>query len=113
MQSDFWQIVPQRAFDWELQADERVVIFVPKFRHPVLQRYLLPLLKKPLFRIQLDALGSMFWTLTDGSRTLEEIKLLMHSKFGEQLEPVDERFGKFVRQLYAANLIKFYNSHNQ
>lgn len=112
MDSHFWKNIPQRTAEWELEAEGRVVVLVPKFRHPLLQRWVLPLLAKPVFRIHLDATGSVFWQLCDGTRTLEEIKTLMQQNLGEQLEPIEERFSTFVHQLQKGNLIHFCNSHN-
>lgn len=107
MQRIVWEQKPQRTVQWETLNDETIVVLVPKFKSALLQRWILPILAKPYFRVKLDHIGSMFWKLSDGSRTLGEIRDEMKTTFGERIEPVDERLGRFVYQLYKGGLITF------
>mgnify|MGYP000916606734 CR=1 FL=1 len=106
MSSEFWHQKPARGIDWELE-NEKVILLVPKFRHRILQRWLVPHLAKPNFRVQLDAVGSAFWKWCDGTKTLEEIKIEMKNQFGEQIEPIDDRLSRFVCQLADSKFLKF------
>ncbi len=107
MNTEFWNQKPQRAADWELTPDRMVIVLLPKFKSQLLKRWLLPLLSHQHFRIKLDKIGSSFWMLCDGNHTLGEIKLELKNTFYEKIEPIDQRIGKFVDQLYKWQLIKF------
>ena len=62
-------------------------------------RWLVPMLAKPTIRVKLDPLGSYFWICCDGSTTVAVIGERMAGKFGETVEPLYDRIGKFVQTL--------------
>ena len=76
-----------------------MILLVPKFRSGFLQRYLVPNLKKPHFRIKLDEHGSFIWDFCDGNTTVGDISDKLKEKYGEAFDPKYERIGKFVNQL--------------
>ncbi|MBM2846267.1 MAG: hypothetical protein HW407_1579 [Bacteroidetes bacterium] len=92
------QLRPTRNLQWETM-DEGVVLLIPKFRNRLLVRWLVPMLAKPTIRVKLDPLGSYFWICCDGSTTVAVIGERMAGKFGETVEPLYDRIGKFVRML--------------
>jgi hypothetical protein len=100
---------PLRNVPSETAEDERVILIYPKFRSAFLQKYLLPWLAKPDFRIRLDAYGSFIWQRCDGKTDVAKIAEEMLAKFGSPVEPVYERIGLFLRRLESDQFIKFTN----
>ncbi len=98
---------PQRLLDWEENADGKVVVLKPKFQNPVLQRYVLPRLRNPTYRIHLDEIGSFVWKRCDGGHTVGQILDEMRKEFGEQVEPALERLSLFLSQLFRGKFIRY------
>jgi hypothetical protein len=84
---------------WEQTDDGRVIILQPKFSNKWLAAWLMPRMRRPYFRIQLDEFGSRAWLECNGQRTVREIADSLHAKFGAQIEPVYERLGRFINKL--------------
>ena len=76
---NIFDLKPARSFGFETR-DDRAVVLVPKFRSRPLTRWLLPLLSKPNFRVQLDADGSFVWTQCDGATTVLQIAERLHAR---------------------------------
>lgn len=87
-----------RNLKWEMK-DDHVVLLVPKFKNRILVRWLVPMLAKPVIRVTLDPLGSFFWNSCDGNTTVAEIGERMAERFGESVEPLYDRIGKFIGTL--------------
>ncbi len=49
--------------------------------------------------IDLDRYGSFVWMKTDGVRTAGEIAELLRSEFGEEIEPLYQRFVQYMKIL--------------
>ncbi|MCR4440146.1 MAG: PqqD family protein [bacterium] len=99
------ELIPVGLVEWQ-EEDGRVLLLRPRFSSGLLQKYLLPKLRPPHFRIHLDAHGSAAWKLCDGSRTLAEVGAALREQFGQQIEPVQERLALFVSQLCRHRLLK-------
>lgn len=95
---------PRRTREWE-EVDGRVVVLMPKFRHPLLARWLLPMLRSQNFRIKLDGLGSAVWKRCDGETSVALIAEQVRAEFGEAAEPVHDRIGTFLRKLEHGELV--------
>ena len=93
------ELKPVRNLNWETLDDQRVALLIPKFRNRLAVKWLLPVLSKPQIRLKLDAYGSFVWSRCDGRTSVEEIGEAMSEKFGEALDPLYERIGKFLRKL--------------
>jgi hypothetical protein len=78
---------------------------VPKFRSRPLTRWLLPLLSKPNFRVQLDADGSFVWTQCDGATTVLQIAERLHARLGGDCAAVRDRVARFVEKLARDRLV--------
>ena len=100
-------LIPVRNIKWETSEDGNVVLLRPKYRHAFLARILLPLMKKPHFKIKLDDIGSYFWQNCDGSRTVKEIADLQEQKFGEEVKPLYDRISTFLQTLQRNRFIIF------
>ncbi len=99
------ELRPKRNVPWELKEDGRAVLLVPRFRHPWLRSWLVPLLARPDFRVQLDPLGTSFWKHCDGATPVSEIARRMAGEFGCAAESLWERIGRFVARLQRDDLV--------
>ncbi|MEE9390229.1 MAG: PqqD family protein [Candidatus Aminicenantaceae bacterium] len=62
-------------------------------------RHLLPRLKNPKYKINLDDFGSFLWELCDGTTTVQELSECMKDKFGDKIEPLYDRLALFLQSL--------------
>lgn len=105
-QENLLDYIPKHKVNWEKNNDERIVLLVPKFQKPVLVKYVLPRLKHPNMRVTLDDFGSFVWKHIDGVKTVHQIGAALYDHFGENVEPVFERLGMFIRQLNRMNCLE-------
>jgi len=96
---------PTKCYRWEETEDGRVVILAPKFRHRLLVKYLMPMLRSQDFKVSLDDYGSFVWKACDGNATVLEISERLRERYGEKVEPVYERVGLFIRQLWKQGFV--------
>lgn len=100
-------VSPVRAAEWS-EVGGRVVVELPPARRSWLQaplERLGVLLTAP--RIRLDDRGSFVWKRLDGSQTVAELAVQLRARFGEAVEPAEERLGELVRQLRRARLVAY------
>lgn len=57
--------------------------------------------------IDLDEMGSFIFPLIDGQRTVGDIALLVHEKFGEKADPLYERLAKYMQILRNNGFIRY------
>ena len=90
---------PVRLADWEEKGD-RVVLIRPAPSSRGLRRVLdaVTAWMSP-HRVRLDDVGSTGWRLLDGTRTAGEVMVVLRERFGEAVEPAEDRLGAFVRML--------------
>ena len=50
-------------------------------------------------RVRLDDVGSFSWKRFDGATTVGEVCGALRERFGESVEPAEERLGRFVQSL--------------
>jgi len=109
-QTDWTLLIPKRTMDWETDpATNFVIIKKPKFKNPIIVKYLLPRLKRPDYSVKLDEVGSFVWNIIDGKLSFGEISKKMSKEFGESIEPVNDRLGQFINSLRQYNFITFKN----
>ncbi len=101
------EVAPARSARWE-EVDGRVVVERPAVagRGPkaLLERLLRALSAR---RIRLDETGSFVWRQLDGRRTVAEIAERMRERFGDRVEPAEERLGRLIRLLRQENLVVY------
>lgn len=108
--TDWTKLIPQRTINWEINPETKfVVIKKPKFKNPILKKYLLPRLKTPDYSVKLDEVGTFVWQNIDGQRTFGEIAAKMREELGESVEPVEDRLGQFINSLRKYEFITFSN----
>ena len=92
--------IPHRNVSWQLNSENNQVILLrPKFSNRLLVRYLLPWLKDPNYRINLDAIGTKVWECIDGKRNVREIGQILKDDMGVNVDPVYERLSQFILSL--------------
>ena len=96
---------PVRAQRFETADDGRVTVLVPRFQHPLLARYVLPLFARRTIRVRLDELGSFVWALCDGATTVEALTELVRERFGGDADEARTRTAQFVRTLVKGDLV--------
>jgi len=102
-------LVPIPIIGHEVDDKGIVTLLAPRFKSRILRRCLLPRLKRPFFRIELDDIGSSLWLLCDGERNVKEIARIMRERFDERIEPCYERMGLFFQQLEGARFLTYTN----
>ncbi len=110
--ANLYEIIPERRFDFEINDSNLVTILVPKFKNKFLVEHLMPRLKYPFFKIKLDEIGSAVWLEIDGVKTVGEIAIMLEERFGEKIQPIEERLGKFFTLLKMHEFITFKNKEN-
>jgi len=101
------ELVPVHAAEFE-EKDGHIVVIRPRpatsgFRG-IVDRLLHELSAR---RIRLDEFGSFVWRYIDGQRTASEIASLMRSRFGDAVEPAEERVGKLVQVMYREDFVNY------
>lgn len=99
------ELTPTRNVQWEAAENQMVVLLIPKFKNRFTVKYFEPFLSKKHFRLKLDTFGSFVWNQLDGNATVMEISDKMKAHFGESVEPVYERVGKFIHMLQREKFI--------
>lgn len=108
--ANLWDLTPKRNAEWETTDEGKVVVLVPKFRNPLLVKWLLPYLAKPYFRIKLDDVGSAIWQQLDGGTPISHVAESLKTKFGAAVEPVESRINHFLNQLERGDLVTMESS---
>ncbi len=104
-QPNLLEYTPCTRIDWEGEP-RQIALLVPKFKNAFLQRHISTHLSKPHVRVKLDEYGSCVWQHIDGCRTVQEIALTLREQYGEAVEPVFDRVGLFICQLYRNQFIQ-------
>jgi len=104
---NLWELIPIRKFEFEKSENELVTILIPKFTNKFLVQHLMPRLKYPFIKIKLDEIGSAVWNEIDGKKKVGEIADILEKKFGEKIQPIEERLSKFFTQLKLHQFIDF------
>lgn len=100
-------LVPVHTVRFETDAEGLIVLLKPKFTNRLLQKYLLPRMRRPFFRITLDELGSFVWSRCDGKCTVRRLAELHKQRFGEKAEPLYDRLTLFLQTLEHNRFIRF------
>lgn len=82
-----------------MSENGRVTLIVPKFKNKYLVKWFVPLLAKPNIKVKLDALGSFVWSRCDGRTSVGQIGQDMAEAFGEPLDELYDRIGRFISKL--------------
>ena len=101
------ELAPVRTAEWE-EEEERVVVLrpFPTTHGPrgVLDRFFH---RMSASRIRLDEVGSVAWRALDGERTVAEVAALLREKFGEGVDPTEERLGHLIWLMRREGLLRY------
>jgi len=100
------ELIPRRRVDFTTDEQGQVTLKMPRFHHPLAVRLFGPFLRRPSFDLRLDDLGSFVWGQCDGATTVAEIGERLSKQFGDRVEPLWERLGKFLRKLEREDLLQ-------
>jgi hypothetical protein len=94
--------VPRQIVEAEaLGSDVRVQLLSPRYRDPLLKRFVVPRLPDDMRwdRYPLDTRGSRIWRLVDGRRTVAELIWAYRRMYPEDHTQISERIGRFLLSL--------------
>jgi len=103
------ELTPMQRVPWEQAENGTVVVLVPKFRNPLVVRYVVPHLRYPHVRVKLDAMGSFVWKLCDGKTTVAAMAEQMIAEFGDSATAAHDRIRTFLLTLERTDLVKLYD----
>ena len=101
---DFAQVRPRRLLEW-CEEDDRCVLLRPRFGTTRVARWVARLGTDPHYRIRLDEVGTLVWKACDGHTSLADIVGRMRERFGDRVEPADQRLSQFIRKMLKGRMI--------
>ena len=104
---NYLELTPVRVYEHEVENNGLVSVLVPKFDMPFLDRIMSKFIKSRYFKAKLDEFGTVTWLEMDGTNSVQKISEHLVQKFGEKINPVNERLTKFLSQLHNYNFITF------
>ena len=104
--SNLLELVPVRVAGWSEDAD-RVVLEIPAPSRRWWAPFTWLSSKTSSRRVRLDEVGSLAWNLLDGERTVGEVAAVLRERFGDRVEPAEERLGTLVRSLHRGGLVGY------
>ena len=104
---NYLELTPIRNYDHVIEESGLVSVFVPKFDIKWIDTIMSRIVKSRFFKAKLDEFGTATWLEMDGYKSVQLISSHLSQKFGEKINPVDERLTKFLTELYKYNFITF------
>jgi hypothetical protein len=104
---NYLDIIPYRVHKEEIDEKGLVTVLIPKFKKKFANDILTRVGKPHEVRIKLDEFGSETWMQLNGRQNVSAIAKKLVLKFGEKIEPVEERLTKFLTNLYLQGFISF------
>ncbi|MEY8687092.1 PqqD family protein [Bacteroides sp. AN502(2024)] len=100
------EVIPCRSEHITAEREgETIVLSFPRFKHPWMQRFLVPKGMSKELHVRLEEHGTAVWELIDGKRTVREIieELAVHFQHEEGYE---SRVSAYLSQMQKDGLIK-------
>jgi hypothetical protein len=104
---NYLDITPYRKHKEEIDENGLVTVLIPKFKRTFANDILSRIGKPHHVRIKLDEFGSEAWLQLNGRQNVSAISKKLVLKFGEKIQPVEERLTKFLTNLYLQGFISF------
>jgi len=104
---NYLEVRPIRNYGESVDENNMVTVLIPKFNNRFAVRFVLPYMQYKFFKIKLDEFGSATWLLIDGKRNVGEIGTELIKKFGDKIQPVEERLTRYFTGIYEQRLITF------
>ena len=105
--ANYLEVTPIRVLNEEVDENNLVTILIPKVTNSFAKKYFEPMLKSPVIKLKLDEIGSASWLAIDGKKKVVEIATELVQKFGDKIDPVEERLTKYLTTLYEQRFITF------
>jgi len=102
----FLAAVPVHVLASEPGAGDTVVLIRPKILSPR-WAWVLKLMKKPAYRVKLDARGTAVWRACDGVATVAQVAEVVGRSFPEELDTTT-RTALFIRELARGGFLKLF-----
>lgn len=99
-------LTPFRKIEHKMEENGHATLLYPKFKNPKVAKFMLGN-KSPFIHMNLDEIGTASWLLIDGKKNVTQIASELTAQLGEKVQPVNERLGKFLSQLYNNKYISF------
>ncbi|MFA6924241.1 MAG: PqqD family protein [Bacteroidales bacterium] len=109
---NYLELIPHTIHNHKIEEDGLVTVLVPRFTSKFWSKYFLSIMKNKYINLKLDELGSATWLMLDGKNRVDTICNELNEKFGEKINPVEERVTKFLTQLYLNKFINFNDFKN-
>lgn len=109
---DFLDLVPTLNVDSIDDAESgHVVALLPRFRDPVLGRWLQPHVPEARrwVKVRLDGRGSLLWRATDGTRAVRQLVPAYTEAFPDDTAEAAERVCRWFYAAYESGLVGFVN----
>lgn len=109
---DFLDLVPTLNVGSTDDPDSgHVVALLPRFRDPVLGRWLQPRLPaaRRWVKVRLDGRGSLLWRATDGARAVRQLVPAYTEAFPDDTDEAAERVCRWFYAAYDSGLVRFMN----
>lgn len=100
----FLGLVPVRALASEPGEGGNLILLRPK----ILSKrwsWVLKLMRKPVFRVKLDARGTAVWQACDGARTVAQVSEIVGAAFPEEPDTTT-RTALFIRELWRGGFVR-------
>jgi hypothetical protein len=104
---NYLDIIPYRVHKEEIDENGLVTVLIPKFKRKFVNDILTGIGKPHEVRIKLDEFGSVTWLQLNGRQNVSDIAKKLIIKFGEKIQPAEERLTKFLTNLYLQGFISF------
>ena len=100
------ELVPKRICEYEKNNEIVTVLYFkkPTFIEKIFFR---TLVNKP-YKIDLDEIGSFIWEQINALNSIYEITKLAKDRFGDKIEPAENRVIQFIRQMHSTKLIMLF-----
>lgn len=105
--ANYLEVTPVRVLSEEIDENSLVTLLIPKVTNRIAKKYFEPMLKSPVIKLKLDEIGSASWLAIDGKKKVSEIASELVQKFGDKIDPVEERLTKYLTTLYEQRFITF------
>jgi len=103
---EYIKLIPKRICEHEVKNEIVTVSYFKKSTF-IEKIFFQKLVNKP-YKIDLDEIGSFIWEQINASLNIEEIVKLAKEKFGEQIEPAENRVIQFMKQMHSTKLIMLF-----
>lgn len=106
----FLAAVPVQALAAEPGEAGQVIVLRPKILSPR-WAWVLKMMKKPFYRVKLDARGTAVWQACDGVRTVAQVAEVVAQAFPEEPETT-YRTALFIRELARGKFLNLFHRPN-